>query len=342
MKCFRLCLMLSLGLALLAQGCGRKPPEEPAAKEDRSAQVISRLEADLVQARDDLSRERGNRDALAKEIVGLKGEIQELEAKVAQQEAQEPAPPPEPPAQPEEGVPPGTRVGLLGAKAIAEFRAQQLSQRLDKLTKDLETKETELNSIRENAQQKEAEVARLSETLDRLHTADQLRAEEVNAKLASMSKELAIRSEESKRFKQELDEKAGLLDTLKQAVADAAKLKTNCEAEGEKLRAALATNTAKLKKAERQIEDAVKEIQQYQTGEDDMRRQMAEWRDAAERSRAQAESSGQESEQLKAEIAQLMQRLQSAQPKGAEEPSAVDQILQSPVSGATPAKQPLY
>jgi hypothetical protein len=346
MNCFRVCLALFFGLALMAQGCGRQTPEKPVPKEDRRTQIISQLKSNLSQAEDESARQKNENAALVTEVESLKQEIKELEEKAAQQQAQEPASSPEPsspPVQPDESISPETRVGLLGAKAIAEFRAQQLSQRLDKLTKDLDKKEQELKDIRENAQQKQAEVARLSETLDRLQAADQLRAQEVNAKLGSMSKELAARSEESQRFKKEMEEKAALLDTLKQAVSDAAKLKTHAEAEAEKLRAALAENTTKLKKTERQIEDAIKEIQQYQTNEDDMRRQLADWQAAVARSSDQAQSCAQETERLKSEISTLNERLQALHPKGEEESSAVDRILQSPVSGATgPPKQPLY
>ncbi len=99
MKCFRLCLALFLGLALMAQGCGRKPPEKPVAKEDHRAQVISQLKSSLSQAEDELARQKNDNTALAREVASLKQEIKDLEEKAAQQQDPEPAAPQEPAAQ---------------------------------------------------------------------------------------------------------------------------------------------------------------------------------------------------------------------------------------------------
>jgi hypothetical protein len=346
MKSFRVCMVLFLGLILLAQGCGTKTPEKPAATEDRNTHVISQLRTSLSTAAEELGRQKEENNVLAKEVTRLKGQIEALEEKAARQPEAAPGhpslqPTPEPPA--DEGVSPKTRVGLMGAKAIAEFRAQQLSQRVDKLTKDLDNKEKELREIRSNEEKKQAEVARLSETLDRIQAQDKARSQEVTAKLSSMSTELAARTEDAKRFKGELEEKAAFLETLQQAVNDARKLKNHCENEVEKLRTELDARQAQLEKARGQLEDAVKEVQKYQVADEDMRRQLAYLQETGERSRRQAAQSEEESAQLKAELDKLTKRLQAVEAKGEQEPSTLERILEAPVPRTPgPEKQSLY
>ena len=97
MKPFRVCLILFLGMILLAQGCGRKTAEKPMVTVDRNEQIVAQLRSDLAKAAQELGQHKDENNVLAKEVARLKEHITELEAKAAQQP--EPAPPAESPDQ---------------------------------------------------------------------------------------------------------------------------------------------------------------------------------------------------------------------------------------------------
>jgi chromosome segregation ATPase len=338
---FLLCSMMAL------QGCGNNQQAEMAAKEGRNRQVVSQLQSKLGQARTDLDAHKARNAELNAEVQRLSSEVQDLEGKIAKAAAapvvvETPAPPPA------QDVNPEGRVELMGAKALAEFRAQQLHQRVDKLNKDLQSKEKELAAIREQAQQKEAEVAKLSATIEQFRTEEQQRSQDVNARLEELGKQLAARSEESIRLKKDLDDKADLLAALKQSVGDCAKVRTHAETESGRLQAQLNEETARLRNTEQQLAQTKQENEKSQNHIAELRRHLEQLSQAAQQVKQQAEISAQEARTLKAELARVqpqtsakqaaqapqpapperqVQPAQTAQMSGGDEPTNVEEIL---------------
>ncbi len=117
---------------------------------DKAQKIIADLREQLKQADEELARRsQENKELLAKAESFTK-QPQRTQQQPAGKSAREPG---------GEELSAEQRVGLLGAKALAEFQAGQLKQRLDALSKDLNAKESELQAIRQSAGRKDNEMA---------------------------------------------------------------------------------------------------------------------------------------------------------------------------------------
>jgi chromosome segregation ATPase len=169
---FRLILLLIL--AFLAQGCGEDQVEKsrpkPSTGTDRiekeraasptNQDIILDLKSRLMVSREELDRQKTeNRnlqdrlESVTRKLHAVESEAEKLRADLSK-------------AAPRSSKSFPDRVNLMGAKALAEFKAKQLSQRVEKLSQDLESKESELAGIRENALQKEQAVAKLTKKIE--------------------------------------------------------------------------------------------------------------------------------------------------------------------------------
>ena len=145
---FHLSILIA-GVALILQGCGETPVDVQPREQAQAQKTISDLQSQLTQAE--------------QELTALRHEHSELEAKLealTQERSKD------------ESSRDDKKIELLGAKAIAEFQVDQLSRRLDKLTKDLDAKEKELGAIRQTSDQRENEVEKLKGTIEQLQTED--------------------------------------------------------------------------------------------------------------------------------------------------------------------------
>jgi chromosome segregation ATPase len=344
MNAFHVCLSLVIGASLLLQGCGKSAEERIAEIEKRNRAAVSTLEAKLDKSGDKLSAEKEKNTELLAEVQRLKGEVRELEEKVSAQTAAQSSVAAEP-ASPPAGADlnPEDRVGLMGAKALSDFKAKQLSQRLDKLTKDLEAKEAELKKIRDNAQKKEAEVSKLAQALERLQAEDAKRTEEVTGKLDALSKDLSARTEDAKRFKQELDEKSEFLAALKSSVSDCGKVRSLAETESQRLQSELTQTSTKLKTAEQQLTQAQQDLENYKALQAEMSNQIEQWSTAAYQFRQKQDAANQEVAGLKKKVTELQAQLGAGQSPREEVDSPIDQLLEGPTEKKpTGLRMPLF
>lgn len=334
-------IVLLGALVLMCQGCGSVSTETPAPDKGQSKQSVFDLHAQLAQARDELQREQEHSADLQAQVQSLTQKAADMQSELAKartSKARTEAPRPSAGAAASKDP---ARIQLMGEKAIAEFRAAQLSQRLEELSKDLDRKEAELESIHQTAQAKDKEVALLRQQIDKLQAGEQTRTAELNTRLDQINKELAERSAAAQKFKQELDEKTDLLNALKNAVADASQLKSTAETENSRLQTELADAKSQVEsltqlanqwkeEADRRGEETEKAAQDAaQKGQE-----ADQWRAEAERYRSQAETSAKELQEAKARAEELTGRLQAMEgeaeaPEPQEEgrPSAVDNIL---------------
>ncbi len=208
----KLLLIMLSSLALL--GCGESELQQARIQDQKA---ISDLKSQLSEAKDSLDARLKEKEQQVQQVQELTSKLNQVEKAIAAK------------AQAEKTKAKGdeSRVELMGAKAIAEFKAEQLHRRVEKLTQDLSVKEQEVASIRQNAQQQSGEVEQLRARVTELQKADQSRTAELQSRLESIGKELKERSAAAEQFKRELDEKAELLNALKNAVSDASKLKSH-------------------------------------------------------------------------------------------------------------------
>jgi chromosome segregation ATPase len=339
MNSWRYSMMIFVGLVAILQGCSQSGVDKATSKSEHLQKTIADLQSQLTQAKQSLSSLENENQHLVAELqaAGVKANMAEQRAleKFSERRMQ---------AKGSEfkGGDEGSRIGLMGAKAIAEFRAEQLSKRLDKLSKDLDLKEQELVAIRKNAEAKDKEVASLSRQIEELQETDRTRTSELESKLDKIGKELAERSTAMGRLKQELDEKTELLHALKNAVADAAKLKSNAEVEVTRLQSELTEAANKADVVGKQAGQLQHDLEDLQNQAVRTREDIDQCREQSEQFRAEAESSTKEIKRLKAELSELGQRMQAAEPTppAAEEehPSALDRLLQSPQSAGTSSR----
>lgn len=337
MKSSHCSMMILAGLVLFLLGCGQSQVDKTTGETERPQKSVEDLQSQLAQARQTVTTYESENQRLSAELQAAS-----VKEKMAKQGASKTIPGGQKQVT---GTELGegdeeSRIGLMGAKALAEFKAEQLSKRLDKLSKDLDLKEQELVAIRQNAEAKDKEVASLSRQIEELQQADRTRTSDLQSKLDGIGKELADRSAAMDKLKQELDEKTELLNTLKNAVADAAKLKSNAEIEVTRLQSELTQVTNQADAAGKQAGQLRSDLEKLQNQEVRSREEMDQCREQSEQLRAEAESSKQESEKLKAELAELGQRLQAVEhtpPAGEEEhASDIDSLLQGPKPANSP------
>ncbi|HTY24844.1 MAG TPA: hypothetical protein VMC85_17065, partial [Desulfomonilaceae bacterium] len=272
--------LLLVAAMLVLHGCGETPVEKKPLEATEAQKTVAELQSELARSERQLLKAR-------QETNELQRKLQTLES-APSKEAARPM---------EKITPDEKRIELLGAKAIAEYQVDQLSRRLDELTKNLNLKEKELEAIRQTAGQRESEVEALRKTVEELQAKDQKRTTELTSRLDKMTQELQQRSADAQRFKHDLDDKSELLNSLKNAVGDASKLKSQAEAEANKLRAELQEATTRLDVAERTVEQNRGVIERMQAQDTESRQHIAWYHQAAEQckealNRLQQESQG--------------------------------------------------
>jgi chromosome segregation ATPase len=314
--------MITLAVLVLGLvGCGADPQKTTISESAPNQKLIVDLQDTIAQSRDNLEKEKERNAELMKRVQSLLEGLTEAEKRFSslqKGEAGDISPEAE-----------RKRIELMGAKALAEFRAEQFRQRLDELAKDLDKKEKELETIRQNALDKDAEVQELRKAIDEIQRAERTRTQELSARLEQITRDLEERTAVASQFKKDLDEKNELLVTLKNAVADASKLKANAEAEIARLQNELSEVSKQLQasqslaaqqdqdltvavnrtgQCQQEVQRLVVEVQTWQ--EETQRAQQEtekikviaqEWAEDAKQFKTDMERSRQEAEQFKAE-----------------------------------------
>ncbi len=311
-------------LALI--GCGSSNLEQ-ARLEDQK--VISDLKAKLADAQSAAEIRQNEIDRLTRQMQDVTSKNNELQNLLKARTEQKSG----------KSEPPG-RVELLGAKALAEYKAEQLSRRVEKLTADLDQRERELAEINKKTKTQGTEVEQLRQTVAELQKTDANRTAELQGRIESITKQLKERSDAAEQFKRELNERTELLNALKNAVTDASTLKTSAESENAKLRQALEDTKKQLEAANAATEEARQEAVKFHAYGEQVHTQLGQWKQYAEQMKQEAERLNSELQAATTEVAQLQEQVQTLQAE-IQKPSTVERLLQPPdVPGEnTPGEQ---
>lgn len=258
-----------LAIALLVSpmifGCG--PGPKPGASNEQSQQMISSLESELDRARTEVEKQIDINKTLEDQVQSLTSKLDEIEKEEAgSAQSQESST-----VSSSGALDSQSRVALMGAKALAEFKAEQLSSKLEKLTKESQARDTDLAKAVEKADALDAELKGIKEALEEKTQQYDSQTTEKTAQINQMGMELKNLSAQVNEMKQEVADKEELLATLKKAWSDATQLKTAAEAESARLKteltevnAQLATVTEAAEKSSKEASILKGELQQAQ------------------------------------------------------------------------------
>ncbi len=119
-----------------------------------------------------------------------------------------------------------TRITVMGARALTEFKAEQLSYQLQKLTKGSQNRQADLNNAVEKAAALSEEVARLKNILQQTMLRRDIQFAENNVKLIGGPKKQALQDELC-QFQRNISEEDKPDATFRQASAEYAQVKTS-------------------------------------------------------------------------------------------------------------------
>ncbi|MCX5861596.1 MAG: hypothetical protein WCG29_08470 [Desulfomonile sp.] len=283
--------ILMIVLALVFQGCGENRVEKSSSDALPAQKLVSDFQATLAQSRDKLEQERDRNFELMQRVQLLLEKLKESEDRISGHKTGEVS----------RIVDPGEkkRIELMGAKALAEYRAEQFRRRLDQLSRDLDLKEQEIEAIRQNSAKKDVEVQQLRQTIEDLQAADKTRTAQLGSRLEQITRDLEERTASANKFKGDLDEKTELLGTLKNAVSDATKLKANAEAEIARLNGDLGEALRQLEASQSQVLQYRQDLMQAKNNIDQAQVDMERLRQEAGRWHSETERSQNETEQIR-------------------------------------------
>jgi len=308
MNLLRYSAIFLLALALIPQGCGdRRPGPQTSADLEQANRMVADLQAKLKQVQDSLGQQRSQNDELIGRLQQLMEGISESDKrrekefdmirKSAEDRGQESG---RTGSGRSEALGDQQRLALIGAKALAEFKAKQLDLRVDELKKDLDRKEAELRELTDAAQDKDLQVQKLNKQLKELQASEAKRTAELDSRLEQISKDLSDQSAQSKQFKQELDEKSELLAALKNAIGDSARLKSAAEHQISLLQTQLTETTKLLETSKAAAEQQSQELTNTQRQLAQALEEVERWRTLTEQAQQDSEASGQQIDQYKA------------------------------------------
>lgn len=303
MNRLRYAIAIVILVSPIIYGCGSS--DKSGSATEQYQQLISSLRSDLDGARKELEAQTDLNRSLDDQIQSLTSKLDEIE----RQSSVGVSEPDHSSAGSSAGFDSQSRVALMGAKALAEFKAEQLNAGLEKLTKQLRAKEGELATALGRTQTLSAEVSRLKETVsEATEQYDNLSAQR-NTQVGQMSAELKKLSSQVNDLKQDVAEKDELVVTLKKAYSDAAQLKSAAETEANRLRNELSNMNSHLASyrdaAERGAQETAVLKQEIQISQD----RLASATTQLEKLTNEAVSSDREIERLKTHSANLANKL---------------------------------
>jgi chromosome segregation ATPase len=318
-------IVLILGLMVILQACSESGADKLAAQAEQSRKHAAHLESQLAKTSEALARQKDENSRLARQLDSIRNKVQALEAqseknKTAGDQMKE--------------APDVGKIGLLGAKAIAEFKVEQLSKRVDKLGADLNSKDRELVKLNQLAKRKDDELTKLKDRIDKLQSTDQGRVKDLQTKFENTFKELQKRTAAANKAQQDLKDKSELLATLQNAVSDAAKLKSAAEAETKKLSAQLAQTTKQLETSNSKAAADKRDLQDCSDWAEKAANKLKQQQAAMKQYHDETEHLRKEGSLLKAALAKLEHRVKTAKAPQKHE-STIDRILEAPKFGAS-------
>lgn len=300
---FNYLLAIVLMVSPMIYGCGSSGKQGSAT--EQTQQLVAGLKTELEQARKDLEAQTELNKSLEDQVQSLTGKLDEIEKQAPQSAASH-----ESQAVNSSGaLDSQSRVALMGAKALAEFRAEQLSAKLEKLTRDSRSKEAELTKLMENSESLTEQMAQLKNALrEKSEQFDSVVAEKT-AHINQLGVEVNGLTKQLAELRQDVSEKEELLVTLKKAWSDATQIKTAAETDVSRLK----TEVETLSKQAAAYKDAAERGSQEATF---FKAELEQARDRLDSTTAQLEKltnenllSNTEIERLKAHSANLANKL---------------------------------
>jgi chromosome segregation ATPase len=330
----RLQFVVVISIACFLAGCGNTELDTARVQLEQHRKMVVELQTKLDSALSGLSKQAAQIDELTGELRSLAEERAKLQAELLKKSSEVKVIKAE--FSPKPGAP--SKIESLGALAVANFKIEQLSKKIDALTKELQSKDSELGQIKQTFADKESELEKLRILTGRLESESKEKESVLKSKLDSVINELAKRDQTEKQVKAELKEKGDLLTTFKNAITDATRVKAAVETENEKLKAELTQYSDRLAEFSNNMETLKAQLAQ-------VNQDVAQYRNAYEQTVAAVtkykvafDQSGKEIERLRVESQNLRNELTAATsqiqiPRQAAAPptedSDVDKILQS-------------
>ncbi len=195
-----------------------------------------------------------------------------------------------------------TRIALMGAKAVAEFKAQQAERRLESLTSDLAKRSDDLKGALEQVEASSHENEDLKKQLEALKTEAAQKESDLEQTVKKLESTIAGRTSVIANREAELKEKEDLLNTLKKAWSDATQLKSGAEADLRQLK----TNFA----------DCQNQVAQFKASVDQQRKENERLAVELENLKKDYSSCMTQSQQLKAQSDAYIKQIQDLKSTG--------------------------
>jgi chromosome segregation ATPase len=254
--------------SMLLFGCGGAELEMRNQELSKAREAAKHAEAQLQEMKAQLESERGDKIRIEEQLRILNQqmrEVREREQAQAQQLEAARAEAAKRRAEREGGAAGGgsddgkSRVELLGAKAMAEYKAARLSEALEKAKKEIEEKNAKVAELIREVAGREERLVALTKELDESKTSAVRSGEALNARIDELTKQVEALTVESRESKRVAEEKGGLLDSFKTALMDARQLKAKAEADTEAVKAQLAEVSRNLAESQGQAQACVQE-----------------------------------------------------------------------------------
>jgi chromosome segregation protein len=227
MKTLKLFSILFLFVLMALQSCVGKTEQVSTSSTDKTLGTSSTLESELKLTEAKLlSVESENKELKASNEM-LSERLKELQ-EAAQGEGGDVASDSNTDSQ-SGGLSNQTRIALMGAKAIAEFKYEQAARKVESLTVDLSKRDNDLKKALVDLEIISQEREGLKKDLESLKAESKNAQLQMEDTLKKLESRLAEQNDVVSKIEGELDEKEKLLDTLKKAWSDATQLKGNAE-----------------------------------------------------------------------------------------------------------------
>ncbi len=227
MKTFKLFSILFLFVLMALQSCVGKTEQVSTSSTDKTLGASSTLESELKLTEAKLlSVESENKELRASNEM-LSERLKELQ-EAAQEEGGEALSDKNADSQ-SGGLSNQTRIALMGAKAIAEFKYEQAARKVESLTVDLSKRDNDLKKALVDLEIISQEREGLKKDLESLKTESRNTHLQMEETLKTLESRLSEQNDVVSKIEGELKEKEKLLDTLKKAWSDATQLKGNAE-----------------------------------------------------------------------------------------------------------------
>ncbi len=332
-----LIIIIALCVGSLITGCGDSELQKFQVEANKHQKHISDLEAQLTKKTTELTALTDINRQLSQQVKELVDNIQSLETRLAAKTE----------ARPGNGASNDiSRVEILGAKAVAEFQAEQLRRRMESLGKDFEVKEKEIEELASQLKDKDADIAQLKQSLASKESQELDKARQLAEQVKKLETDLAAATEQNQRLAKLVEERNDMIATLRTAAQDSGKLKAGAEEELAKLRVSEDESKKLIERYTQELASRQKDINECSSEYESKVQSLSKQKQEHEKLLAETEDLRKNQMQLRASIEMLNHKLKTTQAgapgdqavisdQPAEEESFIDRILQPPsVSGA--------